>query len=51
MPSDLVCALLLTTIIQAIFGVLLFGTPWLLLLGYRFTDALWLLLPVFDHDQ
>jgi len=35
------------SIIQSIFGVglLLFGTPTLLLLGYSYTETLWLLLP------
>jgi hypothetical protein len=37
-----------TAVIQSVFGVgvLLFGTPWLLVLGVPFTEALWVLLPV-----
>jgi uncharacterized protein len=37
-----------TAVIQSVFGVgvLLLGTPWLLVLGMGFTEALWLLLPV-----
>jgi len=36
-----------TAVIQSVFGigVLLFGTPWLLVLGIDFGDALWTLLP------
>lgn len=43
-----VSAVAFTAVIQSVFGVgvLLFGTPWLLLLGLGFTEALWLLLPV-----
>ena len=48
MPVDILAALLLTTVIQSIFGVgiLLFGTPLLLLLGYEFSYALSVLLPI-----
>ncbi len=48
MPVDILATLLLTTIIQSIFGVgiLLFGTPLLLLLGYEFSYALSVLLPI-----
>lgn len=43
----LICIITLFSIIQSIFGVgiLLFGTPTLLLLDYSFTETLWLLLP------
>ncbi len=48
MPVDILATLLLTTVIQSIFGVgiLLFGTPLLLLLGYEFSYALSALLPI-----
>lgn len=48
MPVDILAALILTTIIQSLFGVgiLLFGTPLLLLLGYDFSYALSVLLPI-----
>jgi len=48
MPVDILATLLLTTVIQSIFGVgiLLFGTPLLLLLGYEFSYALSVLLPI-----
>ena len=40
--------ILLTAVVQSIFGVgmLLFGTPILLLLGYSFVDALGIVLPI-----
>jgi len=39
--------ILVFSIVQSIFGVglLLFGTPTFLLLGYSYTETLWLLLP------
>lgn len=48
MPVDILAALLLTTVIQSLFGVgiLLFGTPLLLLLGYDFSYTLSVLLPI-----
>ncbi len=48
MPVDILLAVIATTFIQAIFGVgvLLFGTPVLLLLGYGFADTLSVLLPI-----
>jgi len=48
MPSDILLAVIATSFIQAIFGVgvLLFGTPVLLLLGYGFADTLSVLLPI-----
>jgi len=48
MPIDILLTLLFTTLIQSIFGVgiLLFGTPILLLLDYSFSDALSILLPI-----
>jgi len=48
MPVDILATLLLTTVIQSIFGVgiLLFGTPLLLLLDYEFSYALSVLLPI-----
>lgn len=48
MPADILIALILTTVIQSLFGVgiLLFGTPLLLLLGYDFSYALTVLLPI-----
>jgi len=48
MPTDILVTLILTTVIQSLFGVgiLLFGTPILLLLGYDFSYALSVLLPV-----
>jgi len=48
MPIDILVTLILTTVIQSLFGVgiLLFGTPILLLLGYDFSYALSVLLPV-----
>lgn len=48
MPTDILLTVILTSAIQSIFGVgvLLFGTPILLLLGYGFVDALRILLPI-----
>lgn len=48
MPVDILVAIIVVSVIQSIFGVgiLLFGTPILLLLGYSFVDALGVLLPV-----
>ncbi|WP_428355439.1 TSUP family transporter [Methyloprofundus sp.] len=48
MPVDILIALILTTVIQSLFGVgiLLFGTPLLLLLGYDFSYTLSVLLPI-----
>lgn len=48
MALDIVFTVLITTIIQSVFGVgvLLFGTPLLLLFGYQFLDALTILLPI-----
>lgn len=48
MPVDILLTVVATSVIQSIFGVgvLLFGTPLLLLLGYDFVDALGVLLPV-----
>ena len=48
MSADILLTIVATSIIQSIFGagVLLFGTPLLLLLGYNFIDALVILLPI-----
>ena len=48
MPIDILLIVVSTSVIQSVFGVgvLLFGTPLLLLLGYKFVDALGVLLPV-----
>ncbi|TRX00714.1 TSUP family transporter [Candidatus Methylobacter oryzae] len=48
MPVDILLTVLATSVIQSIFGVgvLLFGTPILLLLGYDYVNALGVLLPV-----
>ncbi len=48
MPADILLTVIATTVIQSIFGVgvLLFGTPILLLLGYDFINALSILLPI-----
>lgn len=48
MPVDILLTVVATSVVQSIFGVgvLLFGTPLLLLLGYSFVDALGVLLPV-----
>lgn len=48
MPVDILLVILATSVVQSIFGVgvLLFGTPLLLLLGYGFIDVLAVLLPI-----
>jgi len=48
MPVDILLTVVATSVVQSIFGVgvLLFGTPLLLLLDYGFVDALGVLLPV-----
>lgn len=48
MPIDILFTVIVVSVIQSIFGVgvLLFGTPILLLLGYQFVEALGVLLPV-----
>jgi hypothetical protein len=48
MPVDIMLTVVATAIIQSIFGagVLLFGTPILLLLGHGFVDILIVLLPI-----
>ena len=48
MPVDIMLTVVVTAIVQSIFGagVLLFGTPILLLLGYEFIDVLVILLPI-----
>lgn len=48
MALDILITLIITSVIQSVFGVgvLLFGTPILLLLGYSFQEALVVLLPV-----
>ncbi len=48
MPVDILLTVIATSIIQSLFGVgvLLFGTPLLLLLGYDFVVALKVLLPI-----
>jgi len=48
MPVDILLTVIATAMIQSIFGVgvLLFGTPVLLLLGYDFINALSVLLPI-----
>ena len=48
MPADILLTVVATSVIQSIFGVgvLLFGTPLLLLLGYDFVNALSVLLPI-----
>jgi uncharacterized membrane protein YfcA len=48
MPIDILLIVVSTSVIQSVFGVgvLLFGTPLLLLFGYEFVDALGVLLPV-----
>ena len=48
MTVDILLAVVVTSVIQSIFGVgvLLFGTPILLLLGYEFIYALTILLPI-----
>lgn len=48
MPLDILLTVVVTAAIQSIFGVgvLLFGTPLLLLFGYDFTNSLMVLLPI-----
>ncbi len=48
MPIDILLTVVITSIIQSIFGVgvLLFGTPLLLLFGYSYINALIILLPI-----
>jgi len=48
MPVDILLTVIATAVVQSIFGVgvLLFGTPILLLLGYDFINALSVLLPI-----
>ena len=48
MSPDILITVAVTTVIQSIFGVgvLLFGTPLLLILGYDFVQALYILLPI-----
>ncbi|WP_437901555.1 TSUP family transporter [Sorangium sp. So ce124] len=48
MARDILIAVVITAAIQSVFGVgvLLFGTPILLLLGYSFTTTLTVLLPI-----
>ncbi|WP_394753080.1 TSUP family transporter [Crenothrix sp.] len=48
MPVDILLTVIAVSVIQSIFGVgvLLFGTPILLLLGYDFVEALGVLLPI-----
>lgn len=48
MPVDILLTVVATSVVQSIFGVgvLLFGTPLLLLFGYSFVDALGVLLPI-----
>lgn len=48
MPVDIMLTVVATSIIQSVFGagVLLFGTPILLLFGYPFVDVLIVLLPI-----
>ena len=48
MHAEVLVTVILTAIVQSVLGagVLLFGTPILLLLGYDFVDALVVLLPI-----
>lgn len=48
MPVEIMLTVVATSIIQSVFGagVLLFGTPLLLLFGYEFVDVLIILLPI-----
>ncbi len=45
--TDLILVVIIFSIIQSVFGVglLLFGTPTLLLIGYSYSEVLWILLP------
>lgn len=44
---DLIIIIIIFSVVQSIFGVglLLFGTPTLLLIGYSYVETLWILLP------
>jgi len=44
---DLIVIIIIFSVVQSIFGVglLLFGTPTLLLIGYSYVETLWILLP------
>jgi len=44
---DLIIVIVVFSFIQSIFGIglLLFGTPTLLLFGYSYSETLWILLP------
>jgi len=48
MSADILLTVVATVLVQSIFGagVLLFGTPILLLLGYEFVEVLVILLPI-----
>jgi uncharacterized membrane protein YfcA len=48
MPADILLTVVATSIVQSVFGagVLLFGTPILVLLGYPFVEVLLVLLPI-----
>jgi len=48
LSMDLLATVVVTSFIQSLFGVgvLLFGTPMLLLLGYHFSESLLILLPI-----
>ena len=48
MALDILIIIVITSFIQSLFGVgvLLFGTPLLLLVGYEFVDAVVILLPI-----
>jgi hypothetical protein len=48
MPVEIMLTVVATSIVQSVFGagVLLFGTPLLLLFGYPFVDVLLVLLPI-----
>ena len=48
MPLDILLTVVVTSVVQSVFGVgvLLFGTPLLLLFGYDFINALIVLLPI-----
>lgn len=48
MPPEIMLTVAVTSVIQSLFGagILLFGTPLLLLFGYEFVDVLVMLLPI-----
>jgi len=48
MAADIMLIVAVTSVIQSLFGagILLFGTPLLLLFGYEFIDVLIVLLPI-----